>query len=84
MRYLQELAEAMLGDIHLHRREAPDMFPEHIGKPLLQLAAIPVESQQFWDQWDWTDKAAALISLWRFDREMSAWMAGELGEEDAA
>lgn len=86
IRYFEDLAEAILSDIHLARHEAPDMFVEHIGLPLLQLAAIPVESQTFWDQWDWPDKAADLLSLWRFDRELNAWMAGDeiLAEDEAA
>lgn len=85
MRYLEDLAEAILGDVHLARHEASDMFTEHIGLPLLQLAAIPVESQQFWDEWAWEDRAADLLSLWRFDREMAAWCdGGEILAEDEA
>lgn len=78
MRYLQDLSDAILSDCQLAKAEAPDIFDDYVGKPLLQAVAIPVESQRFWDEWDWpVDYAATLISLWKFDNELERWMSGE-------
>lgn len=75
-RYLEELLAALMRDVHLAKFEAPDIFPDHVGRPLLQAVNIPVESRKFWDDFGpWPpDYAASLLSLWRMDNEINAWM----------
>lgn len=84
IRYLEDLRDAVLDDVHLARVEAPDYFATEIAHPLLQMVVIPVESPEFAATWNWPDHAATLISLWRLDKEISAWCDGEEILDDEA
>lgn len=80
MRYLQCLADAVLDDCRMAQAEAPDIYDDWVAKPLLAAASIPVESQRFWDEFgEWpVDYAQHLLTMWRFDRDLEAWMDGEV------
>lgn len=75
MRYLEELRDALLDDCRLAKNEAPDIFASYVAEPLLEACCVPVESAKFWEEWNWpADYAASLLSLWRMDRELEAWI----------
>lgn len=76
MRYLEDLRDALLDDCRLAKNEAPDIFPTYVAEPLLEACCVPVESAKFWEDFgDWpVDYAASLLSLWRMDRELEAWI----------
>lgn len=75
-RYMEELAEAINQECIQAKYEDPDEFCTEIARPPAAALAIPVESQRFWREFgEWpVDYAAHLLSLWRFDREMTAWL----------
>lgn len=77
LRYLQCLSDAIYDNTLLARDELGDNeFTTIVGWSLLEAVNVPIESKQFWDSFDWPDHAAQLLSLWRMDREMNAWIEG--------
>lgn len=71
IRYLQDLADAIRDDCRIaHHEISLDLYAGFIAQPLLAAINIPVESQQFWDQWDWPDHAADLLENWRAENQL--------------
>lgn len=85
-RYLFELQRAILDEIPRAKADGPDTFIEDTVKPLLAAVTIPIESQRFWDAFgEWpADHAGELLSIWRFDNELSAYMEAREPDEQAA
>lgn len=86
LRYLQDLVDAILDDTRLARIEiSDDIYTDYVARPLLEACCVPVESAKFWEEFDWpVDYAAHLLSLWRMDRELDAWMQCRDIDEEAA
>ena len=80
MRYLEDLRDAIIEDCRLAKSEAPDIFASYVAEPLLEACCVPVESAKFWEDFGpWpVDMAKHLLTMWRFDNEMNAWMDGEM------
>lgn len=76
IRYMQDLSDAIQQECTLAKYEDPPAFCTEIARPLAAALAIPVESERFWQEFgEWpVDYAAHLITMWRFDNEMRAWM----------
>lgn len=72
IRYLESLADAVLDDTRLARIEiSDDIYTDYIARPLYEMASRPIGNEP---QLDWPDPAAALLSLWRMDRDMAKLM----------
>lgn len=83
MCYLDSLRDAIIRDCAWHYCDNPDTYREEVGQPLLAAVGIPVESQQFWDEFGaWPDDhALMLINSWRVDNELHRMIAAmEAGE----
>lgn len=78
--YLRDLQAAILDDCRLAQAQSPDIFPTYVAEPLLEACCVPVESAKFWEDFgEWpVDMAKHLLTMWRFDNEMNAWMEGEM------
>ena len=79
LRYCEELADAIKQECTLAKYEDPPTFCSEIARPLAAALSIPVESERFWREFgEWpVDYAGHLLTIWRFDREMDAFMSGE-------
>lgn len=80
LRYCEELADAIKQECIQAKYEDPDEFCAEIARPLAAALAIPVESERFWREFgEWpVDHAQHLITMWKFDNEMRAWMDNEV------
>lgn len=77
LRHLEDLSDLIHTNTLLARDELGDTeFTTIVAWPLLEAVNIPIESKEFWSEWDWPDHAAQLLSLWRMDREITTWIEG--------
>lgn len=88
LEYVRDEGTLLYDECMKMRRDVNDghLTPDEFGaiaRELIQALDIPVESQQFWAEWDWPTPVTDILEQWKFDRKLQD-IADAYDKEQAA